>query len=183
MSNPTRIVIVCGGIAGILLATRLGNHFAHSHEARVTLIDSSTHIWKPMLHTVAAGTRDMKQQQVSYLAHASAHRFAWQPGEMCGLDRQRKEVLLSELRTPEGDLVLEARMVAYDVLVLSLGSRANDFGVPGVRQHCHSSTARSRPRLSTAYCARACCARWCETKDCAWPLSGPAPPVSNWPPN
>ncbi|AXL51268.1 pyridine nucleotide-disulfide oxidoreductase [Paraburkholderia caffeinilytica] len=138
MSNATRIVIVGGGIAGILLATRLGNHFTHSHEASVTLIDSSpTHIWKPMLHTIAAGTRDVKQQQVSYLAHASAHRFAWQPGEMCGLDRQRKEVLLNEVRTPEGELVLEARAVPYDVLVLSVGSRANDFGVPGVRQHCH----------------------------------------------
>ncbi|TGS35549.1 NAD(P)/FAD-dependent oxidoreductase, partial [Mesorhizobium sp. M1D.F.Ca.ET.184.01.1.1] len=48
-----------------------------------------------------------------------------------------KEVLLNEVRTPEGELVLEARTVPYDVLVLSLGSRANDFGVPGVRQQCH----------------------------------------------
>lgn len=138
MSKGTRVVIVGGGIAGILLATRLGNHFAHSREASVTLIDSShTHVWKPMLHTIAAGTRDVKQQQVSYLAHASAHRFAWQPGEMCGLDRQRKEVMLREVRTPEGELVLEARVIPYDVLVLSLGSQANDFGVPGVRQYCH----------------------------------------------
>ncbi|MBC8751717.1 MULTISPECIES: NAD(P)/FAD-dependent oxidoreductase [Paraburkholderia] len=138
MSHPIRIVIVGGGIAGILLATRLGNHYAHSDEARVTLIDSSqTHIWKPMLHTIAAGTRDVSQQQVSYLAHASAHRFAWQPGRMCGLDRARKEVLLDEIRTPEGELVLEPRTIPFDVLVLSVGSQANDFGVPGVRQHCH----------------------------------------------
>ncbi len=116
------------------LERALGGGFA---ALAVWLDSSQTHIWKAMLHTIAAGTRDVSQQQVSYLAHASAHRFAWQPGRMYGLDPARKEVLLDEMRTPEGELVLEARTIPFDVLVLSVGSQANDFGIPGVRQHCH----------------------------------------------
>src|SRR5215469_17193674 len=103
MKQRTRIVIVGGGIAGILLATRLGDGLGRSGEASVTLIDRSpTHIWKPMLHTIAAGTRDVNQQRVIYLAHARRHGFAYQPGEMCGLDRQLREVQLAAMEAHEG---------------------------------------------------------------------------------
>ncbi|MGF6573007.1 NADH dehydrogenase [Paraburkholderia sp. GAS333] len=137
-TNPTRIVIVGGGIAGLLLATRLGDTIGRSGRAHVTLIDkSATHIWKPMLHTIAAGTRDVQQQQVIYLAHARDHGFDYQPGEMEGLDRGARVVKLAELRAPSGEVVIGSRTVEYDVLILALGSRANDFGTPGVLEHCH----------------------------------------------
>ncbi|REG52196.1 NADH dehydrogenase FAD-containing subunit [Paraburkholderia sp. BL6669N2] len=138
MSQPVRIVIAGGGIAGILLATKLGDQLGRSGRAAVTLIDSSpTHIWKPMLHTIAAGTRDVQQQQVVYLAHAREHGLTYLPGEVRGLDRERRRVELGEVRTPEGAVILDSRTVEYDVLVMSLGSRANDFGMPGVKAHCH----------------------------------------------
>jgi NADH dehydrogenase len=138
MSQPVRIVIAGGGIAGILLATKLGDQLGRSGRAAVTLIDSSpTHIWKPMLHTIAAGTRDVQQQQVVYLVHAREHGFTYLPGEVRGLDRERRCVELGEVRTPEGAVILDSRTVEYDVLVMSLGSRANDFGMPGVKTHCH----------------------------------------------
>jgi NADH dehydrogenase len=131
MSQPVRIVIAGGGIAGILLATRLGDQLGRSGRAAVTLIDNSpTHIWKPMLHTIAAGTRDVQQQQVIYLTHAREHGFAYLPGEVRGLDRERRRVELGEIRTQEGAVIVDSRTVEYDVLVMSLGSRANDFGVP-----------------------------------------------------
>jgi NADH:ubiquinone reductase (H+-translocating) len=138
MSQATRIVVVGGGIAGLLLATRLGNSLGRSGRARVTLIDkSATHIWKPMLHTIAAGTRDVQQQQLIYLAHARDHGFDYQPGEMEGLDRDVRVVKLAKLRAPSGKVVIGPRTVEYDVLVLALGSRANDFGTPGVVDYCH----------------------------------------------
>ena len=138
MSQPVQIVIAGGGIAGILLATRLGDQLGRSGRAAVTLIDSSqTHIWKPMLHTIAAGTRDVQQQQVVYLAHAREHGFTYLPGEVRGLDRELRRVELGEIRTPEGEVIIEPRTVDYDVLVMSLGSRANDFGMPGVKANCH----------------------------------------------
>ncbi|MDR5777567.1 MULTISPECIES: NAD(P)/FAD-dependent oxidoreductase [unclassified Caballeronia] len=138
MKKPVRILIVGGGIGGLLLATKLGRRFRQSADASVTLVDSSaTHIWKPMLHTIAAGTRDVHQQQVSYVAHAKDHGYAYYPGAMCGLDRRKKRIILEELRTPDGELVLSSRTLDYDVLVLALGSRANDFGTPGAQAHCH----------------------------------------------
>jgi NADH:ubiquinone reductase (H+-translocating) len=138
MRQHTRIVIVGGGNAGLLLATKLGREVRNGMPATVTLLDkSATHIWKPMLHTIAAGTRDVNEQQVSYIAHASAHGYAYQPGEVCGLDREKKRVEIAELRAPQGELVIGARTLDYDVLVLALGSRANDFGTPGVSTHAH----------------------------------------------
>lgn len=131
-------MIVGGGIAGLFLATKLGDRLGRTDQASVTLIDRSpAHIWKPMLHTIAAGTRDVQQQQVIYLAHARDHGFTYQPGEMCGLDRNSRSVHLAELRTPDGDSILGPRSINYDVLVLAIGSRANDFGTPGVKEHCH----------------------------------------------
>jgi len=67
-----RIVIVGGGAAGLELATRLGQKLGKKDRAEVTLIDaSSTHIWKPLLHEVAAGTLD-ESEQVEYLPQGIA---------------------------------------------------------------------------------------------------------------
>jgi hypothetical protein len=50
------IVIVGGGAAGLELATGLGNTLARHKKARITLVDKSrAHLWKPLLHSVAAG--------------------------------------------------------------------------------------------------------------------------------
>ncbi|RKU04934.1 FAD-dependent oxidoreductase [Burkholderia sp. Nafp2/4-1b] len=138
MTTPTRIVIVGGGIAGLQLATHLGERLGRSGRAQVTVVDRSpTHVWKPMLHTIAAGTRDVQQQQVIFLAHARDHGYTYQPGELKGLDRARRRVQLGEIRSQDGERVIDARELEYDVLILALGSQANDFGVPGVREQCY----------------------------------------------
>jgi NADH dehydrogenase FAD-containing subunit len=43
-------------------------------------------------------------------------------------------------------------------LVLAFGSRANDFGTPGVVEHCTLSTAMTKPIRSTLDCVRKSCA-------------------------
>jgi NADH:ubiquinone reductase (H+-translocating) len=56
------IVIVGGGAAGLELATGLGNTLARHRRARITLVDRArTHLWKPLLHSVAAGSRDFDE--------------------------------------------------------------------------------------------------------------------------
>src|ERR1700757_1599620 len=85
------IVIVGGGVAGLILATRLGNSLGRRGSARISLVDRSwIHVWKPMLHTFAAGTSNIYQQQLSFLAHARAHDFEYLPGQLEAIDRTAK---------------------------------------------------------------------------------------------
>ena len=57
--NLHKIVIVGGGADGLELATRPGDLLGRKMRANVTLIDASpSHIWKPLLHEVAAGSLD-----------------------------------------------------------------------------------------------------------------------------
>jgi NADH dehydrogenase len=89
MPDPSlhHIVIIGGGAAGLELATKLGNSLGRRHKAQITLVERArTHIWKPHLHEVAAGTLDVGRDAVDYLAHASEHHFRYRIGEMVGLD-------------------------------------------------------------------------------------------------
>ena len=53
------IVIVGGGAGGMELATRLGDKLGKKKRAHITLIDASpSHLWKPLLYEVAAGSLD-----------------------------------------------------------------------------------------------------------------------------
>jgi NADH dehydrogenase len=138
MTDPVRIVIVGGGVAGIILATRLGRSHGRSGRASVTLVDRSlSHVWKPMLHTFAAGTARPDRQQVNFLAQAKASGFSFLAADLDGIDRHAKVAVVRPLgrREPNGGPLPQLR-VGYDRLVLALGSRANDFGTPGVSDHC-----------------------------------------------
>lgn len=142
-AQPHRVVIAGGGVAGLEVASTLGRLARDKRRFEVTLVDrDSAHIWKPMLHTIAAGTSDISQQQTTYVAQARAAGFIYQPGELAGLDRTARELLLAPLHAPDGRLLIPARQLAYDTLVLSIGSRANDFGTPGVAEHCFKIDSR-----------------------------------------
>src|SRR3546814_14267154 len=90
MQTGRTVLIAGGGIAGLILATRLGHSLGRSGTARIVLVDRSpTHVWKPMLHTFAAGTWSAHQQQLLYLAHAWQHHFDYTLGESAALDPTR----------------------------------------------------------------------------------------------
>ena len=90
------VIIVGGGVAGLILATRLGDTLGRRGRARISLIDRSwIHVWKPMLHTFAAGTWNIYQQQVQYLAHARAHHFEYVPGKVDAIDRTARRIRLA----------------------------------------------------------------------------------------
>jgi len=117
------------------LATRLGDKYGRGR-AHVTLVDRSrTHLWKPLLHEVAAGSMDMHQNQLDFLAQARWHRFTFTLGALKGLDRKAREIHVDAVRDDEGREILPERRVPYDMLVVAIGSESNDFNTPGVREH------------------------------------------------
>ena len=136
MTQPHRIVVVGGGAGGLELATRLGDRLGRRKRAHVTLVDRSrTHLWKPLLHEVAAGSMDMHDHQLDYLAQARWHRFTFALGAFAGLDRQAREITVAAVTDDEGLEILPERRIGYDTLVIAIGSESNDFGTPGVREH------------------------------------------------
>lgn len=143
-TKPARILIVGGGVAGLEIASALGKR-KDANIASVTLVDAdSAHVWKPMLHTIAAGTRDLAQQQTTYLAQATDAHFAYQPGAMSGLDRGAREITLAPIVAADGREVVPARRLGYDKLIIAVGSGANDFGTPGVLEHCYMIDSRRK---------------------------------------
>jgi NADH dehydrogenase len=134
-----RIVIVGGGAGGLELATRLGDSLGHRGKAQITLIDRSrTHLWKPLLHEVAAGSMDVDQHTLDYLAQARWHHFRFRLGSMSGLDRERRVVQVAPTHDDEGKLLIGEREIRYDTLVIAVGSGTNDFGTPGAQEHAIS---------------------------------------------
>jgi len=131
-----RIVVVGGGAGGLELATALGDRYGKRGLAHITLVDKTrSHVWKPKLHEIAAGSMDVGVHEVNYLAQSHWHHFRYRVGEMVGLDRARREVHLSAFVDDEGQAVTSARSFGYDTLVMAVGSHSNDFGTPGVTQH------------------------------------------------
>jgi NADH:ubiquinone reductase (H+-translocating) len=136
MSAPHRIVIVGGGAGGLELATALGRTLRPS-EAEITLVDCNlTHIWKPLLHEVAAGILDVDREALSYAAQAKWNRFHFVSGRMEGLDRKRRLIRLAAWVGQKSKVATAAAELAYDTLVVAVGSVGNDFGAPGVAENC-----------------------------------------------
>jgi NADH dehydrogenase len=130
-----RIVVVGGGAAGLELVTRLGERLGRRGRARVMLVECArVHLWKPLLHAVAAGSMDPGIYEVDYLAQAHWHGFAYRFGEMIGLNRAAKEVRLAATFDEEGREITPPRSIRYDTLVIAIGSVTNDFGTPGVAE-------------------------------------------------
>jgi NADH dehydrogenase len=131
-----RIVVIGGGAGGLELVTALGDQLGRRGRAHVSLIDRSrTHLWKPLLHEVAAGSMDIHAHQLDYLAQARWHGFTFVLGALEGLERQAHHVRVAAVRDDEGAEILPARRIPYDTLVIAIGSESNDFNTPGVRDN------------------------------------------------
>ncbi|MGH8728461.1 MAG: NAD(P)/FAD-dependent oxidoreductase [Burkholderiales bacterium] len=132
------IVIVGGGAGGLELATVLGDKLGRRKRAEITLIDGSpTHLWKPLLHSVAAGSRGLEDFDLDYLAQARWHHFRFRLGRMDTLDRARREIQTAPTLDENGEELIPRRTFRYDTLILAVGSTSHDFATPGVAEHAH----------------------------------------------
>ena len=130
-----RVLIVGGGAGGLELATKLGDSLGKKKKAEITLIDAKkTHIWKPLLHEIAAGSINPDKDELDYLAQGFWHGFKFRLGRMDKLDREKKEVSLEPYFDNEGNEIISRRIFQYDTLVMSIGSTVNDFSVNGAAE-------------------------------------------------
>ncbi|MGD0107176.1 MAG: NAD(P)/FAD-dependent oxidoreductase [Rhodopila sp.] len=131
-STPHHIVVAGGGAAGLELVTKLGDTLGKRGTAKITLVERTrTHLWKPLLHSVAAGSLRRSQHELNYLAQAHWHHFDYRFGEVIGLDRAAKQLRLGAMLDEDGRQITPPTTLSYDTLIMAIGSITNDFGTPG----------------------------------------------------
>ena len=157
--RKTQIVIVGGGAGGLELARRLGSRHG-GKGCDIVLVDRNrTHIWKPLLHEVAAGSLDANLDEVGYPSHSYRWGYRYVYGTLESIDRTARTITLAPLLDEDGSELIGRHAIGYDYLVLAIGSITNDFGTPGARQNCiflddQHSADRFRNRLLN-HCLRA----------------------------
>ena len=135
MENIHRVVIVGGGAGGLELATKLGNTLGKKKVAEIILIDAKkTHVWKPLLHEIAAGSLNPDKDELEYLAQAHWHNFKFRYGRVNQVDSKNKTVSIEPTYDIDGAEIIPLRKIKYDTLVLSVGSTVNDFNIPGAKE-------------------------------------------------
>lgn len=135
-SQKTQIVVVGGGAGGLELVRRLGAKFGRRRHDIILLERNRTHVWKPLLHEVAAGSLDANLDEVGYRSHCHRWGYRFFMGSMADIDREARRVIIAPLLDDDGSELVGRHSIRYDYLVLAVGSVSNDFGIAGVKQHC-----------------------------------------------
>ena len=135
-ARKIQIVVVGGGAGGLELATRLGAHFGRDGFDIILVEKNRTHVWKPLLHEVAAGSLDANLDEVGYRSHGYRWGYRFFYGALETIDRAARQVVIAPILDEDGREIMGRHRIRYDYLVLALGSVSNDFGTPGVKQHC-----------------------------------------------
>ena len=136
MAKKTQVVVVGGGAGGLELATRLGARFGRRRHDIILVERNRTHIWKPLLHEVAAGSLDAHLDEVGYRSHCHRWGYRFFMGALQGIDRSAREIVLAPIVEEGGREIMGSHRLRYDYLVLAVGSVSNDFGTPGAAEHC-----------------------------------------------
>ena len=120
------IVIAGAGYAGLHVALRLTAKLRHNREVELTLVDRHDyHQVITELPRVAAGTRAADAVRIP-LQDVLAERVRFVEAEITGFD------------FPGRQLLAAAGPISWTRLVLALGSRPNDFGIPGLAERALS---------------------------------------------
>ena len=116
-----RVVIIGAGFGGLRLAMEL-----RSAPFEVILVDRNNyHTFQPLLYQVA--TAGLEPDEIAYAVRGVYQDYPhiqFRLGEVCGLDKQKRHIVLKTGET-----------IWYDYLVLAAGASTNDFGIEGVAQH------------------------------------------------
>jgi len=133
------IVIVGGGAGGLELAVSLAKKLKNQSEFNVVLVDrEKTHIWKPHLHQIAAGSMYTQSEQLDYLHLANKFGFKFILGNFLSCDDINKTIHLAAKLNANNEILIPERIISYTTLVMAIGSTSNDFGTKGVKDFAFS---------------------------------------------
>ena len=130
--RKTQIVVVGGGAGGLELVRRLGARFGRARHDIILVEKNRTHIWKPLLHEVAAGSLDANLDEVGYRSHCHRWGYRFFLGTLEGIDRENRKVILAPMLDEDGSELVGRHEIRFDYLVIAVGSITNDFGIAGV---------------------------------------------------
>ncbi|MGB8267403.1 MAG: NAD(P)/FAD-dependent oxidoreductase [Candidatus Velthaea sp.] len=121
-----RIVVLGGGFAGLGTVQRLERRL-RADEATITLVsrDNFT-LFTPMLPEVPSG--GIEQRHIVTPVRAELRRTIFVLGEVTQIDLDAKTVQVAHTITGR------TQSLAYDHLVIALGSVTSTFGIPGVAE-------------------------------------------------
>jgi NADH dehydrogenase len=132
----TQIVVVGGGAGGLELVRRLGAKLGRDAFDVILLERNSTHIWKPLLHEVAAGSLDANLDELGYRSHGHRWRYRFFSGSLEEIDRTARQVTVAPILDEDGREIIGRHRIRYDYLVIAVGAVSNDFGTPGAKEFC-----------------------------------------------
>ncbi|MGR8949588.1 MAG: NAD(P)/FAD-dependent oxidoreductase [Gammaproteobacteria bacterium] len=157
MTSPYRIIVVGGGAGGLELVTKLGRRYRKRKDIEIVLVDKNyAHIWKPLLHEVAAGTLNSNDDELSYLAQAHWNHFEFKLGEISAVERANKVLTIAPTYDDEGAEYIPERTIRYDILVIAVGSITNDFGIDGIAENCFFLDGRHQADHFHKHLVRSC---------------------------
>ncbi|SEN48051.1 NADH dehydrogenase [Palleronia salina] len=133
--RKTQIVVVGGGAAGLGLVRKLGKRYGRDRHDIILIDRNRTHVWKPLLHEVAAGSLDPNLDEVGYGGHAARWGYRFFNAGLERIDREKRMVTTAPLLDEEGSVIIDRHEIRYDYLVLAMGGVSNDFGIEGVREN------------------------------------------------
>jgi NADH dehydrogenase len=136
VKKKTQIVIVGGGAGGLELARKLGAKYGRKNHDIILVDRNRSHIWKPLLHEVAAGSLDANMDEVGYGGHGARWGYRFFNGTLEGIDREKRQIITAPMVDADGNEVIGRHRIRYDYLVLAIGGVSNSFGIPGVEKNC-----------------------------------------------
>jgi NADH dehydrogenase FAD-containing subunit len=135
-----RVLILGAGYAGQLAAARL----AKRSDADITVVDASDRFTERIrLHEIAGGRRLRRIPAARLLPRRAVFRQA----RVLGLHPDARTVAIEDGRGLD--------QLAYDYLVIALGSQVDRDSVPGASQHTHALTSTRAAREIAARVERA----------------------------
>ncbi|HTV92912.1 MAG TPA: NAD(P)/FAD-dependent oxidoreductase [Verrucomicrobiae bacterium] len=122
-----RVVVLGGGFAGLSAARELSRRRKRVRDLEIVLVDRHNYmLFTPLLPEAATGS--VETRHITQPFRAALRHVQFELGDVLAVDESKRTIALQH------PLTNETTTLAYDELVLALGSTPSTLGVPGVER-------------------------------------------------